>query len=79
MQIIHKGRKEHKWVKEDAITPLGAANKVIIIQFNFRNFIQQDIELSPNLLYNIDFDKTVCDEIKELEDELNDKVFNPYS
>ena len=29
-------------------------------------------------MYNADFDETACDKIKELDDELNEKVFHPY-
>ena len=72
-----KGRTSR--VKEDVKTPIGIATNVVIIQFNFESFIQQDIRLSPeNWLYNTDLDETVCDKIKELEDELNEKEFCRY-
>ena len=72
-----KGRTSR--VKEDVKTPIGIATNVVIIQFNFESFIQQDIRLSPeNWLYNTDLDETVCDEIKELEDELNEKELCRY-
>ena len=72
-----KGRTSR--VKEDAITPIGIATNVVIVECNFKTFIQQDIELSPEKwLYNVDFDGSVCDKINELETELNEKIFRPY-
>ena len=72
-----KGRTSR--VKEDATTLIGIATNVVVIQSNFNSFIQQDIRLSPeNWLYNTDFEETVCDKIKGLEHELNEKVFRPY-